>query len=162
MSGSRLLANAVKYNRPGGRVDVSFDVSAGPLPRVRTVVSDTGIGIQPGYLEKLFEPFERLGAEQRAIDGTGLGLTLSRRLIEAMGGTIAASSIVGIGSTFTIELALVPAPGAEHDLDAPAHHAQPSRPASGEPDSPKVLYIEDNVSNMRSSNASCSASRPSS
>ena len=71
----------------------------------------------------LFEPFERLGAEQRAIEGTGLGLALSKGLIEAMGGTIKASSTPGVGSTFTIELAGVPVPHTEHEhsgFSAPA------------------------------------------
>jgi CheY-like chemotaxis protein len=106
------------------------------------------VGIAARDIEKLFAPFERLGAERRAIDGTGLGLALSKGLIEAMGASITVSSTPGIGSTFTIELAGVPAPRSEHGHEAA--HARP-RPAGVVDAQPrlKVLYIEDNVSNLR-------------
>lgn len=105
-----LLSNAIKFNRPGGRVAVSFEVLVSG--RVRTIVVDTGIGIQPRDMAHLFEPFERFGSERRTIEGTGLGLALSKGLVEAMGGTIDVSSTPAIGSTFVIELAGVPAPQA--------------------------------------------------
>ncbi len=85
-----LLANAIKYNRPGGRVDVSFAIA--DTGRVCTTIADTGIGIARDQLAKLFEPFERLGAERTDVEGTGLGLALSKGLIEAMGGTIEVDS----------------------------------------------------------------------
>ncbi|MCK4176852.1 ATP-binding protein [Aciditerrimonas ferrireducens] len=96
-----LLANAVKYNRPGGRVTV--DVEADPR-RVRVAVSDTGLGIAPEDLPRLFDPFERLGAEHRGVPGTGVGLTVSRHLAEVMGGGITVRSELGVGSTFTLDL----------------------------------------------------------
>jgi len=78
-----LLSNAVKYNRPGGRVDVSCQVTKDG--RVQTVIADTGIGIQPSHLARLFEPFQRLGAETTEVEGTGPGLALSKGLIEGDG-----------------------------------------------------------------------------
>ncbi|MGA2929244.1 MAG: ATP-binding protein, partial [Solirubrobacteraceae bacterium] len=144
-----VLVNAIKYNHPGGRVDLSFELQHPPAARVRILVADTGIGIAPDHLEKLFEPFERLGVEKRAIDGTGLGLTLSKGLIEAMGGTITATSTVGVGSTFAIELAVVPGPVAAHEQGISGQQPQPSEPFGDEPARRTVLYIEDNVSNLR-------------
>ena len=110
-----LLSNAIKYNRPGGRVDVSFALTDGG--RVRTTIADTGIGLAPGPLAKLFEPFERLGAEHTEIEGTGLGLAPSKGLIDAMGGRIEVTSELGIGTAVTVELAGVSDPVAEHQAD---------------------------------------------
>jgi signal transduction histidine kinase len=96
-----LISNAVKYNRPGG------SITAGVMPegdRVRLAISDTGIGIDGTRLGQLFQPFERLDAPQRGIEGTGLGLSLSRTLIESMGGTIEVRSERGRGSTFSVSL----------------------------------------------------------
>ncbi|MGA2929152.1 MAG: ATP-binding protein, partial [Solirubrobacteraceae bacterium] len=114
-----LLANAIKYNRPGGWVEISFAVTDGG--RVRTRIADNGIGIQPDQLEHLFEPFERLGAELTGVEGTGLGLALSKRLIEVMGGTIDADSQPGSGTTFTIELTTAQLPTGRHE---PGPHDQ--------------------------------------
>src|SRR5687767_11967141 len=88
-----LLANAVKYNRPGGEVRLDCRVDSDGL--VRVVVEDTGIGIPEADLERIFLPFERLVSTTSEVEGTGLGLTLSRRLVEAMGGTLTARSEVG-------------------------------------------------------------------
>ena len=129
-------------------MDVSFQTLAGPPTRVRTLVRDTGIGIAAHDIDKLFEPFERLGAQRRAIDGTGLGLTLSRGLIEAVGGAITVSSTPGVGSTFTIELAGAAAPHGKHVHETWESQPQRSRAADAQP-ALKVLYIEDNVSNLR-------------
>ena len=139
-----VLSNAIKYNRPGGRVDVSFQLAEGA--RVRTMIADTGIGIGAAHLDKLFEPFERLGAEQTDVDGTGLGLALSKGLIEAMGGTIEVQSAVGVGTTFVIELAAAQRP-------AGARQPSPGDQALAELGGPDakpqlVLYIEDNLSNL--------------
>ena len=139
-----LLSNAVKYNRRGGRVTVGFEAVAGG--RLRITVTDTGTGIPPDNLERLFQPFDRLGAEQTPVEGTGLGLAVSRGLAEAMGGTLGVTSEVDRGSTFWIELALSEGErpragaGAETRLGAPA---QPRQTAG------IVLYIEDNQSNVR-------------
>jgi CheY-like chemotaxis protein len=101
-------------------------------------VSDTGPGIEPEKLSRLFTPFDRLGAEQRGVEGTGLGLTLSKRLAEAMGGTIGVESTPGTGSTFWIEL-----PGAESALNR--EEAPQEKVIADTHVSRTVLYIEDNV-----------------
>jgi PAS domain S-box-containing protein len=139
-----LMSNAIKYNRAGGRVTVSCE-DAGD-GRVRINVADTGTGIRPEKLALLFTPFERLGADQTGIEGTGLGLALSRGLAEAMGGKLGVSSEVDRGSTFWIELVSVaPDPEGEPQV-APASAPVPR---SVESVAGTILYIEDNVSNVR-------------
>jgi PAS domain S-box-containing protein len=141
-----LLSNAVKYNREGGTVRLACErVDAG---RMRLEVIDTGDGIDPEALEQLFVPFERLGSEQRGIEGTGLGLPLSKRLVEAMGGTLEVASTLGQGSTFSVELALAPSPvqAGQQSSSPEAPAAQPQAEPEGSPLS--VLYIEDNPSNL--------------
>ena len=140
-----LITNAIKYNRAGGRVDVSIALTS--TGRVRTSISDTGIGIGPNEVTKLFEPFERLGAELTEIEGAGLGLALSRGLVEAMGGTIEVSSRAGIGSTFVVELGAAQQPRVE-DRETAREPVQ--LPELGSPDGVKsrIIYIEDNVSNL--------------
>ena len=96
-----LLSNAIKYNRPQGRVTVSTEVNDDV---VRIAVSDTGLGISPEMVERLFIPFDRLNIEATGIEGTGLGLALSKNLTEAMGGTLSFDSTPGKGSEFTIQL----------------------------------------------------------
>ena len=91
-----LLSNAVKYNRPGGRVELACGPVAGQ-ERLRVEVRDTGRGIAPEAMDQLFVPFERLGSEQTGVEGAGLGLPLSRRLAEAMGGTLSVETEVGPG-----------------------------------------------------------------
>lgn len=97
-----LLSNAVKYNRAGGRVTLRTEETVGG--RIRIEVADTGEGIDPDVMHKLFVPFERLDASARGIQGTGLGLALSRTLTEAMGGTLGVESTPGVGSVFWVEL----------------------------------------------------------
>lgn len=97
-----LLTNAVKFNREEGTVRVSGLKSSGDTLAIR--VADTGPGIASEHLERLFSPFDRLGAERTESEGTGLGLALSKALVEAMGGRIAVDSQVGHGSTFSVEL----------------------------------------------------------
>lgn len=97
-----LLSNAIKFNQPGGMVEISVDASRANA--VAISVQDTGIGIAPEDLPKLFTPFERLDAENRGLDGAGVGLAVSRRLAEAMGGRLRVESIPGVGSEFTLEL----------------------------------------------------------
>ena len=139
-----LLSNAAKYNRQGGTITLTCEER--PQERLRIQVSDTGPGIPPDKLERLFTPFDRLGAERSAVDGVGLGLVLSKRLVEAMGGSFGVESIVSKGSTFWIDLGLVEGPierlvrlGA--DLPAPAGFEASRKTLA-------VLYIEDNLSNL--------------
>lgn len=97
-----LLSNAIKYNRVGGSIIVECD---GINPkRVRVSVRDSGIGVPPEKLDDLFEPFNRLGQEFGSEEGTGIGLTVTKKLVEMMGGTIGVESTVGVGSVFWIEL----------------------------------------------------------
>ncbi len=100
-----LLSNAVKYNEPGGSITVRCRELSGK--RVRISVSDTGSGLTADQVDRIFSPFERLGAEDGEIQGTGLGLALSKRLIEAMHGAIGLETEPGIGSTFWVELGVI-------------------------------------------------------
>lgn len=99
-----LLSNAIKYNRAGGTVTVSCSRTDGP--RLRISVQDTGEGLSSEKLAHLFQPFNRLGKEDSAEEGSGIGLAVSKRLVELMGGTIGATSSVGAGSEFWIEIGL--------------------------------------------------------
>jgi PAS domain S-box-containing protein len=139
-----LLSNALKYNREGGRVSLSCRPGLGGL--LRLSVTDTGIGIAREKLERLFQPFDRLGAEASGVEGTGLGLALSRRLAEAMGGKLGVESEVGVGSTFWLELpqAQVGPAGEAWPLES-----LPQPPALPDAGGHTLLYIEDNPSNLR-------------
>jgi PAS domain S-box-containing protein len=137
-----LLSNGIKYNRSGGLVALSCESM--PEGRLRIKVSDTGPGIPPDRLDRLFVPFERLGAEDTAIEGSGLGLALSKRLIEVMGGTMGVDSIVDRGTTFWVELALAESP-AQQGREAMSGLTTFSAP----PTAGTVLYIEDNLSNLK-------------
>jgi PAS domain S-box-containing protein len=106
-----LLSNAVKYNRSGGSVTVECGATpATPTPAFRVCVKDTGFGLSAEKLARLFTPFDRLGAEQTGVEGTGLGLAYSKRMVTAMGGTLGVESIVGSGSAFWIDLPLAESP----------------------------------------------------
>jgi signal transduction histidine kinase/DNA-binding response OmpR family regulator len=132
-----LLSNAVKYNHPAGRVTVSIDPR--PDERLRIRIRDTGRGIADYDIGQLFTPFQRLDAAQAGIEGAGLGLTLSRQLIEAMGGTIGATSAHGEGSLFWVELPIAQ-PVAGADAATGADPVVESRAYTA----PKtILYVED-------------------
>lgn len=137
-----LLSNAVKYNRDEGSVTVSCERATDGALRIQ--VTDTGSGIPPEKLRLLFRPFERLGAETTAIEGTGLGLTLSRGLAEAMGGSIGVASRMDAGSTFWVELRVASEAPVDHTL---ALETAAPDPSFNEPAT--VLYIEDNMANIR-------------
>ena len=108
-----LLSNAVKYNRSGGIVTVECRRMPGtPTSSCRVCVRDTGFGLSAEKLVRLFTPFDRLGAEETGIEGTGLGLAYSKSMVTAMGGTLGVESIVGIGSAFWVDLPLVDFPRA--------------------------------------------------
>ncbi len=134
------LSNAAKFNRSGGTVTIEVEESL--ADRLRINVADTGPGIPPRLMERLFTPFDRLGAETRGVEGTGLGLALSKRLVEVMGGTIGVASVVGQGSTFWVEL-----PRAECPVTSVAPSA--IHPDNALPTRGVVLYIEDNLPNLR-------------
>jgi hypothetical protein len=139
-----LLSNAIKFNRNGGSVVLACEERE--EGRLRIEVIDTGSGISPEGLKKLFTPFERLGADGTDAGGTGLGLALSKRLIEAMGGTIGVESAVGLGSKFYIELSIIEDPVAKLDRDdtGVALIGSTTKHQQG-----TVLYIEDNSANLR-------------
>ena len=139
-----LASNAVKYNHHGGRIAFACQPADG---RVRILVHDTGPGIPADKLPRLFTPFDRLGAEQTDIQGTGMGLALSKRLTEAMGGTLTAHSVHGQGSTFTVELAQAEDPLARYQRKAPTQSTPQRHPGDGPERT--VLYVEDNPSNLR-------------
>jgi PAS domain S-box-containing protein len=137
-----LLSNAVKYNREGGSIEVAVQADAA---RVAIAVRDTGHGLTPEQLGQLFQPFNRLGAEQRGIEGTGLGLVIAKQLVEAMGGSLEAQSTPGAGSVFTLHLQRADAGGAGH---APAPAAVQVREAASGARPFVVLYVEDNPVNV--------------
>jgi CheY-like chemotaxis protein len=135
-----LFSNGIKYNRAGGKVRTAVSASNG---RVRIAVSDTGAGIPPEDMARLFSPFERLGAEQSRVEGTGLGLTLSQRMAEMMSGRLWVESEAGQGSTFFVEL---PEAAAPEEIAIPTAPAKPQQLLGR---SSSVLYIEDNLANLR-------------
>jgi PAS domain S-box-containing protein len=140
-----LISNGIKYNRQHGSVRVSIDQTE-QRRRIRIDVTDTGRGIPAEQMEQLFAPFERLGAEGSNIEGTGLGLALSRPLVEAMGGAISVTSEPGTGSTFSVELAAAVDAGVLEDRD-PSQGDVAATFATSTPRT--ILYIEDNLSNLK-------------
>ena len=140
-----LASNAVKYNRHGGSIEFACDAAA--EGKLRILVRDTGPGVAADKLHRLFTPFDRLGAEQTDIQGTGMGLALSKRLLEAMGGTLTAHSIQGQGSTFTMELALAEDPLEHYERASQTQPALVQDRGFGLEQT--VLYVEDNPSNLR-------------
>jgi PAS domain S-box-containing protein len=137
-----LLSNAVKYNRPGGSVHVAF---ACDEHQVKITVRDTGHGIPDEKLARLFVAFDRLDAERGDVEGTGLGLALSKSLVEQMGGAVHVHSTVGEGSVFTVQLKTAPNPVDEDRLaSAYSEGEQSASIGSG-----TILHIEDNPANAR-------------
>jgi PAS domain S-box-containing protein len=142
-----LLSNAVKYNVPGGRIVVRCEAlppdavtngaAEAPHGRLRLTVADTGVGISPEHMDDIFTPFARLGAEGSDIEGAGLGLALTKTLVEALGGVIQLSSEVGRGTSVMVD---VPA----------AEPVVADSPGAAPPDATTctVLYVEDNESNV--------------
>jgi signal transduction histidine kinase/CheY-like chemotaxis protein len=142
-----LLSNAIKYNRENGAVIVECTLT--DRDTVRVSVRDTGTGLRPEQVGALFQPFNRLGQESGTVEGSGIGLVVTKRLVELMGGKIGVNSTVGTGSEFWIELKQAHAPAAagvpEADREPlPVLHAVPS-----EAQVPLLLYVEDNPANLR-------------
>ena len=139
-----LLSNAVKYNTTGGSIEV--DIIARTRERIRIGVRDTGAGLDQEQIAELFQPFNRLGQKSVAIEGTGIGLVVSKRLVEMMGGLIGVESTVGEGSQFWIELNLAgPCPDTAFYADK-----TPPLETGVMGDSPPytLLCVEDNPANL--------------
>ena len=134
-----LLSNAVKYNIEGGRIEIRSELQADG--QVVLSVADTGIGLTPEQVAGLFQPFNRLGREHGTVSGTGIGLVICKKLAEAMGGELLATSRAGLGSRFMLSLpgakAAATAPSSALDSVAASHYHQQRR----------LIYIEDNPTN---------------
>jgi PAS domain S-box-containing protein len=142
-----LLANAIKYNRDGGSVLVDCAMSG--ESRVRVSVTDTGAGLAPDQVAQLFQPFNRLGQAASTEEGTGIGLVVSKQLVELMGGIIGVSSTVGVGSVFWVELAASSAPALAFDSSADAGAEERDRVATTVLLPQRtLLYVEDNPANL--------------
>lgn len=137
-----LLSNAVKYNVDGGEVTLDCEVLNNA--RLKILVSDTGPGVSPEQQKDLFEPFSRLGRENSDIEGTGIGLTITKELVEHMNGVIGVDSELGRGSTFWVEF---PVDGAQttHVNEAAATDANLLNDV---PHTGTVMYVEDNPANL--------------
>ncbi|MGN6528824.1 MAG: hybrid sensor histidine kinase/response regulator, partial [Burkholderiaceae bacterium] len=141
-----LLSNAVKYNREHGAVIV--DCAPGDEGRVRISIQDTGNGLTPDELRGLFQPFNRLGRDRTAIEGSGIGLVLTRRLVELMGGTIGVASTPGTGSTFWVDLRTAGPIAAPRPADEPRLPV-PAQAAAGAPRPATILCVDDNRANLQ-------------
>jgi signal transduction histidine kinase/CheY-like chemotaxis protein len=140
-----LLSNAIKYNTPGGAVIIQF--GANGKDKVRISVKDTGVGLAPADVAQLFQPFNRLGQEDSGEEGTGIGLVVTKQLVELMGGKIGVESSVGVGTQFWVEFeASAPPVLALDDIDESGLKREERVP--GLPAQPVLLYVEDNPANL--------------
>jgi CheY-like chemotaxis protein len=138
-----LMSNAIKYNKPNGTVSVSCIL----LPeRIRICVEDSGQGLTPEQITQLFQPFNRLGQENKSEEGTGIGLVMTKRLIELMGGEIGLESNVGEGSSFWIEIPRA----SDHAFTARSPLPNVAKKLQAQQDSSihRLLYVEDNPANL--------------
>jgi PAS domain S-box-containing protein len=142
-----LLSNAIKYNQVGGAVIVEC-VASGEN-RVRVSVKDTGAGLTPEQLAQLFQPFNRLGQEASTEEGTGIGLVVTKQLVELMHGVIGVESKVGAGSVFWVELNAASAPELVPGSEGEAGQDEPEQVMAPELSSRRtLLYVEDNPANL--------------
>ena len=139
-----LISNAVKYNRRGGTVVIEWKPSANGA-RVELEVRDNGLGMSPEQLNHLFEPFNRLGAEKSSIEGTGIGLVISQRLVQTMGGELDVSSEQGVGSCFRVSLPAATF-GAVHGVAVDVE--SPESTLNDLEGTHTVLYADDNALNV--------------
>jgi len=140
-----IISNAIKYTLDGGTITFAL---TGPKDGMVTIsIADTGIGVPKEKIGSLFEPFNRLGAEQTEVEGTGIGLSIAKQLIELMRGTISVVSTVGKGSTFSVQIP----EGKIQELPLPAHHSTSQLIDTMESSEPihTLLYVEDNPANLR-------------
>ena len=137
-----LLSNAIKYNRKGGSVTVTAGTSS--EGRVCLSVTDSGTGLSPAQIDQLFQPFNRLGREHGGEEGTGIGLVVTKQLVELMGGTIGVESVLDVGTTFWIELAASQEPVLEQVPLLETDFEVEEEPANKR----TVLYVEDNPANL--------------
>jgi len=142
-----LLSNAIKYNQANGTVVVDVNCAINDPKRIHVTVKDTGAGLPPDMLMQLFQPFNRLGRERSTEEGTGIGLVMSKRLVELMGGEIGVESTVGSGSVFWFDLNSAVAPRLVLDHTESAAMA-PVQVQHGAP-LRTLLYVEDNPANLR-------------
>jgi CheY-like chemotaxis protein len=141
-----LLSNAIKYNQLNGTVTV--DCAMNTPERVRVRITDSGAGLPPEMVEQLFQPFNRLGQERSTEEGTGIGLVMSKRLVEMMGGVIGVESAVGRGSVFWFELNSTSEPQLEADLTPLDKALSKAQAPRGSP-LRTLLYVEDNPANLK-------------
>jgi hypothetical protein len=145
-----LVGNGAKYNRPGGQVRLQWQVEDATA---RLSVIDTGVGMTPEQLRHLYEPFNRLGRESSGVEGTGIGLVITRHLVELMSGRMDVRSEPGRGTTIEVVLPLAagqaaaPGPGPQAPVAAAASPGVPAAPPAPAP--ARVLYIEDNEVNAQ-------------
>jgi PAS domain S-box-containing protein len=136
-------SNAIKYNRPGGALTLSASHEGGPT--IRVTVSDTGIGVPEDKQSKIFQPFQRAGQETGPIEGTGIGLVISKRLAELMAGRVGFRSTPGIGSEFWVELPAQPVPGVRPSISRSL--ADPTPRLEGH-SGRLLLYVDDHPANV--------------
>ena len=141
-----LLSNAIKYNRDGGSVTVQCELSAGN--RVKVSVRDTGLGLAPEQVAQLFQPFNRLGQEGSAEEGTGIGLVVTKRLVELMGGKLGVDSVLGEGTVFWVEFDAAGEPALEPESGDDAVLERRPVPLRAPGEAPLLLYVEDNPANL--------------
>jgi PAS domain S-box-containing protein len=141
-----LLSNAIKYNRTGGAVRVTIQSDAPERLRVR--VEDTGNGLSADKISQLFQSFNRLGQECSTTQGTGIGLVMSRRLTELMGGTIGVRSTEGVGSVFWVEFSVAPMSPTLIDPSGDGMTSQRPTPSVQDHTPHTILYVEDNQTNV--------------
>lgn len=140
-----LLSNAIKYNRPNGTVIVDCKVTA--PDRIQISFKDTGAGLAPEKLAQLFQPFNRLGQEAGGVAGTGIGLVVTKQLVELMEGVIGVESAIGVGSVFWVELRASAAPDFKINKNQLTAYSHPQQQLGQQQST--LLYIEDNPANMK-------------